>query len=173
MRRKEKGYGLLSLAVAVAIAAIIAAGAGMTSLQVIRGTERNEDHARVTQQACSLGRWFTRDALTVKNITVGDDPETVDDEEFLTIYWKDWESGDTYDIRYLWFDDVDSLKLIKRNQIMRDKDGAVIKNTTSLIADSIYSANLSQQDSTWILNLETRSGQQSSMQEYRITQRLN
>ena len=170
MRRKEKGYGLLSLAVAVAIAAMIAAGAGMTSLQVIRGTERNEDRAKVTQQAHNLGRWFTRDALTSGNITAGDDPETGDDEEFLSIFWKDWESGDIYDIRYIWLDDADSLRKIMRTQL---KDGDTTENITALIAVNIYSANLSQQGNTWNLNVETRSGQKSLVQEYRTTKRIN
>ena len=173
MRRQEKGYSLLSLVTAVAIAAIIAAGAGMTSIQFIKGTERNEDNAKVTQQAHNLGRWFTRDALASGNITLGDDPETGDDEEFLTICWKDWESGDNYDIRYIWLDDINSLKKLKRSQVIRNKDGAVIGSKAQTMADSIYSANFSQQGSTWILNLETRSGQESSVQEYRITQRID
>ena len=84
-----------------------------------------------------------------------------------------WESGDIFNVRYIWLDDVDSLKKIKRNQVVRDKDSAVIENVTTLIAYSIYSANLSQQGVTWILNLETRSGQKSSLQEYRTTNRLN
>lgn len=172
MRRKEQGFGLISLAVAIVIAAIIAAGAGMTTVQIIRGTERNEDHAQVIQQAHNLGRWFSRDALMSENITAGDDPETGDDE-FITIYWRDWVSGDTFDTRYLWLDDVDSLKKVKRNQVRRDTEGAVIENTTSLIAFSIYSANLSQQDDTWVLNVEARSGQRSSVQEYKATKRLN
>ncbi len=172
MRRQEKGFGLISLAVAVAIAAMIAAGAGMTTIQVIRGTERNEHQARVTQQAHNLGRWFSRDALMAENITAGDDPETVDDE-FITIYWREWISGDTYNIRYIWLDDVDSSKKVQRNQVKRDKDDAVTENITSLIAYSLSSANLSRQDNTWILNLETCSGQKSSIQEYRATKRLN
>jgi type II secretory pathway pseudopilin PulG len=172
MRRKEKGFGLISLAVAIAIGSLIAAGAGMTCIQIIRGAERNNNHAEVIQQAHNLGRWFSRDAPMAENITFGDDPETGDDE-LLTIYWKDWESGDTYDIRYIWLDDVDSLKRLKRNQVMRDKDGDLAENITSLIACSIYSANLSQQDDTWILNVETHSGNKSSLQEYRTTQRLN
>lgn len=172
MRRQEKGFGLTSLAVAVAIAALIAAGAGMTTIQVIKGTERNEHHARVTQQAHIFGRWFSRDALMAENITAGDDPGTVDDE-FITIYWKEWISGDTYNIRYILLDDVDSLKKVQRNQVKRDKDGAVTENITSPVAYSLYSANLSKQDNTWILSLETRSGQKSSIQEYRATKRLN
>ena len=163
---------MVSVAVAMLIASMVAAGAGMTSIQIIKGTERNENRAKVTQQAHNLGRWFSRDALMAANITAGDDPGTGDDEEFITIYWKDWESGDTFDIRYIWLDDVDSLKKVKRNQVKRDKDGAVIDSVTSLIADSIYSANLSQQDNMCILNLEARSGQNSSVQEYKITKRL-
>lgn len=172
MRRREKGFGLISLAVAIAISAIIAAGAGMTSMQIIRSTERNENHVEVVRQAQNLGRWFSRDAQMSENITAGDNPGTAD-EEFITLYWKDWESGDMFDIRYLWIDRADSLKRIKRNQVTRDRDGDVTENITSLIADSIYSANLSQQDNTWILNIETRSGQKSSVREYKITKRLS
>ena len=169
---QEKGFGLIGLAVAVAIAALIAAGAGMTTIQVIKGTERNEHHARVTQQAHILGRWFSREALMAENITAGDDPGTVDDE-FLTLHWREWISGDTYNIRYIWLNDADSLNKVQRNQVKRDKNGAVTENKTSMIAYSLYSANLSRQDNTWILSLETRSGQKSSIQEYRVTKRLN
>lgn len=172
MRRKEKGFGLISLAVAIAIGALIAAGAGMTCLQIIKGTERNNTHAEVIQQAHNLGRWFSRDALMAESITAGNDPETGDDE-LLTIYWKDWESGDIFDIRYMWLDDVDSLKRLRRNQVRRDKEGDVAENITSLIAFSICSANLSQQNDTWILNVETHSGDKSSAQEYRTMKRLN
>jgi Tfp pilus assembly protein PilE len=172
MRRKEKGFGLISLAAAIAIGSLIAAGAGMTCLQIIKGTERNNNRAEVIQQGHNLGRWFSRDALMAEDITAGNDPETGDDE-LLSIYWKDWESGETYDIRYIWLDDVDSLKRLKRNQVMRDKEGTLAENITSLIACSIYSANLSQQNDTWILNLETHSGNRSSVQEYRTAQRLN
>jgi len=172
MRRKEKGFSLISIAVTIAIAALIAAGAGMTSLQIIRGTARNENHAEVIRQAQNLGSWFSRDALMAESITAGDNPETGDDE-LLTIYWKDWESGDTFDIRYILLDYVDSLKQLKRNQVMRYKDGTVGDNTTSLMAFGVYSASLSQQDDTWILNIETHSGQKQSVTEYKITKRLD
>ncbi|MFC1942129.1 type II secretion system protein J [Chloroflexota bacterium] len=172
MMVKEKGFGLISLAVAIAISAMVAAGAGMTSVHIIKGTERNEAHAEVIRQAHNLGRWFSRDALTAANITAGDDLGTAN-EEFITIYWKDWESGETCDIRYIWLDYIDSLKQLKRNQVKRDKDGGVTDNTTTLMAYNISSANLSQQDNLWILNVETRSGQKTSVKEYKIMKRLN
>ena len=106
------------------------------------------------------------------NITDNDDPGTVD-EEFITLYWKDWESGDSFDIRYMLYDDADSLKLVKRNQVKRDKDGDITDNSTTLVADSIYSANVSQQTDTRILNVETRWGQTSSTREYKVVKRLD
>ena len=172
MRRKEKGFSLISLAVSIAISAIIAYGAGMTAIQVIKGTERNNDHAKVTQQARNLSRWFGRDSLMAENITAGDDLGTGDDE-FITIYWKDWESGDTFDVRYVWLVDADSLKQMKRKQVVRDKDSIVIGSSATLMANGIYSASISQQGNMWILSLETRSGQKSSIREYRTASRLN
>ncbi len=172
MKRQEKGFALIDLAVSIAIAAIITAGAGMTTVQIIKGTERNENHATVIRQAHNLGRWFSRDALTAANVTAGDDPETAD-SELMTIFWKDWESADIYNISYIWLEGSDSLWQIKRREVMRDMDGAVVNNTTTLIANGIYSANLTQQDDTWILDIETRSGQDSSALEFKVAKRLD
>lgn len=169
MNRQEKGFGLITLAVTIAIASMVAAGAAITVVQIFKGTEQNEDRAEVTRQMQNLGRWFSRDALMAEQITAGDNPETGNDE-LCTIYWKDWESGDIYDIRYIWLDDADSLRKVMRTQL---KDGDTTENITTLIAANIYSANLSQQGNTWNLNVETRSGQKSLVQEYRTTKRIN
>jgi type II secretory pathway component PulJ len=169
--RKEKGFTTAGVLVTIALASLIALGAGMTVAQIIKGTERNENHAEAVRQAQNLGRWFSRDALAAANITGGDDPETGDDE-LLSIWWKDWENGDNYDIRYIWLDDVGSLKQVKRNQVVRDRSGNIIQNTTTLIADSVYSANLSWQDDAWVFDIETHSGQRQTEREYKITQRL-
>jgi len=170
--KKERGFGLITLVIVIAISAMIAAGAGMTTIQIIKGTERNEDHIQAIRQAQNLGRWFSRDAMMSENITAGDDTGT-SDVELLTSYWKDWENGDTFNVHYLCFDDVDSLMQIKRTLITRDKDGAITENITTLVAFGIYSANLSQQDDTWIMSVEARSGQKNAVQEYRVTERLN
>ncbi len=171
MKRDESGFGLIGLAVAIAITAIIVAGAGMGTVQVIKGTQRNNDHMTVIRQAQNLGSWLSRDALMAQTINASDDAGTAEDE-FVIMYWKDWENGDTHDIRYIWLDGANSLKIFKRKQLTNDKDGLEIGNTTTLIAHSIYSANLSQQGSTWWLSVETRSGQRSLMREYKINQRL-
>ncbi len=171
MKRDERGFSLIILAVAVAISAIIAAGAGMSTVQIITGTQRNNDHATVIRQAQNLGSWFSRDVLTAQTINATDDLGTADDE-FVIIYWKDWESGDTHDIRYVWFDDAGSLKYLQRKQITRDKNGIETGNTITLVAGNIYSANLTQQANIWCLSVETRSGQKSLTREYKISQRI-
>ena len=171
MIRQEKGSSLINLTVSLAIAVLIAAGAGITAVQILKGTERNENHARETQQTHNLGRWFSRDALMAENITAGDNPETPDDE-LLSMYWREWTSGDTYNVRYIWLDDFDSLKKVMRNQVTHDKEGTVTENKTSLIAHSISTANLSQQANTWVLNNEINQPNHC-MHEYRAAKRTN
>jgi type II secretory pathway pseudopilin PulG len=166
MRRREKGFGVVGMVVTLVIASIVAAGAGMTALQVIKGNDRNQNHARVIQQAHSFGRWFSRDALSAWEITTGDD-------EFITIFSRDWESGDTCDISYILSDAVGSLKEVYRNRVKRNIDGVITENVTTLISDSLFSANITQQDDTYILDIETRWGKKSAVQEYKITKRFN
>jgi len=170
--KKEKGLMTISLVVAVVIAAIIAAGAGITVTQILMGTDRNEQHIEAVRQAQNLGRFFSRDAMMADDITAGDDLETAD-EELVSMYWKDWANGDTCNVRYLWLDDVDSSKRVKRNVLERDKDGIVTDNTTTIIAYRIYSANITQDNDTWILNVETDLGSRNLLREYKVTDRLS
>lgn len=151
--------------VALVIASIVAA-AGMTALQIIKGNDRNQNHARVIQQAHNLGRWFSRDALSAWEITTGED-------ELIAIFGRDWESGDTCDISYILSDDVSSLKKVYRNRVKRNIDGVITENVTTLIADSLFSANITQQDDTYILDIETRWGEKRAVREYKITRRLD
>jgi type II secretory pathway pseudopilin PulG len=172
MRKEEKGLSSISLVVAVAVAAIIAVGAGITVTQILMGTDRNEQHIEAVRQAQNLGRFFSRDAMMADDITAGDDLETAD-EELVSMYWKDWANGDTCNVRYLWLDDVDSSKRVKRNVLERDKDGIVTDNTTTIIAYRIYSANITQDNDTWILNVETDLGSRNLLREYKVTDRLS
>jgi len=163
---------LIEVIVAVAISAIISAVALMTVAQIVRSSESNNDCTTTIRQAQNLGHWISQDVLMAQTITVGDDPETTTDVEFITSTWMDWETGDTYDIRYLWFDSADSLKIVKRNQVTRDMDGVEVDNRTTLVANNIYAADLSFQDGIWTLSVETRSGDKSVTREYEIGYRL-
>jgi len=171
MKRDEKGFILVNLAVVIAIVAMIAAGAGMTTVQVIKGSQRSSDWTTAVRQAQNVGYWVSEDALMAQTITISDDPETTD-VEFIIVYWKDWETGDIHDIRYVWLDSADSLNKLKRKHLTRDRHGVEIGNKTTLVADNIYAASLSWQDGKWSLSVETRSGEKSATREYEISQRL-
>ena len=170
MRQNEKGFIIVNLAVVIAIAAIITLGAGMTTVQIIKGSQRTNDWTAAIRQAQNVGYWVSEDALMAQTITIGDDPETVN-VEFIILSWKDWETGDVHDIRYVWFDSVDSLKKLKRTQVTKDRDGVEIENKTTLVADNIYTANLTWQDGMWRLSVEARSGEKRITREYEISQR--
>jgi prepilin-type N-terminal cleavage/methylation domain-containing protein len=167
----EKGYSLVELLVAISVSAVLAAGAGMTTFQIFRGSKQNNDWNVAIRQAQSLGQWVSQDALMVNTIDIVDDPET-EDVEFISLFWKDWENGDTYNTRYLWLDSADSLKQLTREQVTYNIDGVEINNTTSLVADNVYSATLTPQTNSWRLTVETRSGTRSVTREYEISQRL-
>jgi prepilin-type N-terminal cleavage/methylation domain-containing protein len=167
----EKGYSMVELLVAVSVSAVLAVGAGMTTFQIFRSSKQNSDWNVAVRQAQSLGQWVSEDALMVSTIDIGDDPET-GDVEFISLFWKDWEDGDTYDTRYLWFDSADSLKELRRKQVKRDNNGAITDDTTVLVATNIYAATLTPETNSWRLTVETRSGSRSVTREYEISQRL-
>lgn len=171
MKLDQRGSGAVEAAVAIAIAAIVAAIAGMTAAQILMGSETNHDLTTTIRQAQSLGYWLSRDVLTSQAISTVDDTGTTD-IEFFTGSWKDLETGNTYDIRYIWFDSTGGLKGFRRKQVIRDTDDVVIDDRTTLVADNIYTAVLSLEGGVWKLSVETRSGEKSVTREYKIGQRL-
>lgn len=170
MNLNEKGFSLLEMIVAISVGAIIALGASMTTVQMINVTARNNHQTTAIRQAQNVGFWMSQDLLMGHSANVSDDPGTPD-TEFVTITWKHWETGDYYDIRYVWTDSIESLKKLKRNQITRDKNGLIIETKSMLIADNILSANLSLQNGVWDLSVGTRSGKISEFREFEINKR--
>ena len=170
--RSENGFTLIELIVAISVTAVITLGTGMTTAQIINVSQRSNDSMTVARQSQNVGHWVNRDSLMAQTITIGDDPETAGDVEFIIVYQKDWDTGDTHEIRYVWVDSADSLKKLKRKQLTLDKDGVELTNKTTLVADHIYSANISWQDSMWSLSVEARSDEVSTTKEYEISQRL-
>jgi len=171
MRRSEKGSIFINSLLAIAISAILAAGAGITISQMTTVTQSNNDRMTAVRQIQNVGYRFSQDAPMAQTVTAEDDPETTD-TEFIILYWKDWETGDTYDIRYIWHDSTNSTKRLTRKQVTHDKDGVEIGNETTLIAFNIHTASLSWQDGAWRLSVEAYSEEKVLTREYKITQRL-
>ncbi len=171
MKRGERGFTAIEVLVAMAIVALIAGGAAMATVQIVQGAERTSDRMIAVRHAQSTGYWVSNDALMAQKIDIGDDPET-EDVEFITVYWKDWETGETHEIRYICLDSSGGLKKLERKHLTRDKDWVEIENKVTFVADNIYTANFSAQDGGWRLTVEARSGTRSETREYEISQRL-
>lgn len=167
----EKGFTFIEVAIAVSVSALLAIGAGMTTMQIFTGSHQNNDWNVAVRQAQSVGQYISQDALMVNAIDIGDDPGT-SDVEFISMFWKDWENGNTYNTYYLWFDSENSLKELMRRQVTRDSNSTVISDTTIMIATNICDATLTQQTNSWRLTVETRSGERSVVREYEISRRL-
>ncbi len=166
----DKGFTLLEMAVTLAITAIIAFGASITTFQIIKASGSSQNLLTATNQANILGNMMCRDILTAQTVNATDDADTADNELVL-ISWRDWETGNAYDIRYIWLPSADSLQKLKRKQMIYDMDNVLISTHTTLVADNIYSANLTQLDKRWLLAVESRSGDKSLIREYIIGSR--
>ncbi len=173
MKLNEKGFTFVELAVVIAISALLALGAGTTTIQMLQHSRSSTNWSNAVRQAQNIGYWVSNDAQMAKTIEIGDDPGTAGEVEFIIVHWKDGETGDTHKIRYIWLDSVDSLKKMKRNEVTKDNDGVEIGNKTTLVADNINTATFSEITGGWQLNVETRSGDKSVTREYDISQRYS
>ena len=71
MKNGEKGFTLIELVVALAIAAFVTAAASMTIITMMRLTPKNNNWAIALRQVQDAGYWISRDVLMSDNITVG------------------------------------------------------------------------------------------------------
>ena len=171
MRRYEKGFTIIEVAVATAITVMFCAVVALTAVQIISSSQRNNDWATAVHYTQNIGYWVRQDALMAQSVNATDDPETTD-VEFIILNWKNWETGDIHNIRYILLDSADSLKKVQRKELTLDNNGVEIGNDTTFIADNINTANLYQQDDAWRLSVEVVSGKKYSAKTYRIGYRV-
>ncbi|MBA7685659.1 hypothetical protein ES703_94084 [subsurface metagenome] len=177
IKRDQRGFTLIELLVALAIVALIAGAAVMTMFQVINVTKSSNDRMTVIRQVQNAGYWISHDTLMAQNVVTGNDPETPEEDEFITLSWtdrKDWEDDEddeVHKIVYTFYDMADGLKKLKRTHLIDD----VISEQT-LIAEYIDSAASffePEQDDIWKLTIRAHSGTQTETREYEINPRVN
>jgi hypothetical protein len=167
----EKGFMFLTMMVALAVLSLIALGAAVTTAQILKQSHLNRDYATIVRQAQNVGFSVSQDMVMARMVSNVDNA-TTPDVEFVTIIWKDWESGFKHDIRYIWSNPADSLKKVIRKCTTYDENGLEINSTNILLADNIYSANLTRPNDTWRLTVEAWSGDKSVIREYEANQRV-
>ena len=172
MKRGEKGFTLIELLVVMAIVALIAIAANMSLFQVLKGTERSNDHTTAVRQVQNAGYWISQDIQMAQSIVTFNDPGTPE-YEFIILNWSNWENGQVHKIVYTFHDMADGLKKLKRQHLIHDAEGGEIGNEMTFVAEYIESASISEQDSTWKLTIQARSGAETEIREYEVKPRVD
>jgi prepilin-type N-terminal cleavage/methylation domain-containing protein len=153
MKRNEKGFTLIELIVTISIVALIAGGATMSIFQVVKGSERSNNHETAVRQVQNAGYWISHDTQMAQYVDTDDNtgtPET----EVLTLTWVGWEWKDhhgnqyidSYVVRYT----CDSNKLQRHQKITTEKydsSGHFVETTelqdSLLVAEHITALSIS------------------------------
>ena len=131
MKQGERGLTLIELTVTVAIVALIAAGANMSVFQVLKGTERNNDHMTAVNQVQNAGYWISRDAQMAKNITT----ENLTPPEFLVLAWTEEDTDPVHQHQVIYTLEAMPGSELKRLRRSHSVDGGAVN--TALVAQYI------------------------------------
>ncbi|MFC2044083.1 prepilin-type N-terminal cleavage/methylation domain-containing protein [Chloroflexota bacterium] len=130
MKLREKGYTLVELLIAVTIMVVASGAAGAAIFQVIRNTERNNDHMAALLQVQNAGYWISRDARMAQSVTTD-----LSLPELLIVSWNEYDTSDQYQVTYNLEDMAEGgFKKLFRNQSVNDS-----ANITSFVAQYIDS----------------------------------
>ncbi len=175
MKRGEKGYTLIELAVAVTIMVLVSGAASIAIIQILKGTETNNTHMNAVRQVQNAGYSICRDARMAQSI----DTDNLTAPDFLVFNWTEWDSEDeeiyhsaTYSFEGL-AEGIGSLK--------RAHWSSAGANEQTLIAQHIYYSPANPDDSSKaaypapLLTLQLTSivGDEMEIREYRIKHRPN
>jgi len=151
--KNQRGFTIVELMLAIAVAGVITGGITMTIFQVFDGSARTSNHMTAVRQVQNAGYWISHDAQMAQSI----EPDPVDDPltlgtEVLTLAWVGWEYEcggnntciDTYEVCYTCDDDSDKLwRYQKITTNKYDADGHLVVTTetenSSYIAEYITS----------------------------------
>jgi len=100
MKQGEEGFTLIEIVMVIAIIALIVSAAMMATFQVVRGTERSNDHMTAVNQVQNAGYWISRDTQMAKIVAAAD----LTPPDFLILSWDERdeeESVDQYKVIYM------------------------------------------------------------------------
>ena len=168
MRRKEFGFTIIELLIAISIMAVATVAAGAGIFQTFQNNGRNNDRNAAITQLENASYWISRDVLMSQVVDTSG-------PEFFSANWTEYESGDIYEVTYTFADmDEGDYKNLLRTQLINGTD-----NTTRLVAESINS-DLSKTacnftDGTFNLTITVTAGEgeltQSETRTYEIIPR--
>ena len=173
MRRGEKGFTVIEILVAMAIVALVAHAATITTFQVIHSSERSNSYLTAMQQVQNAGYWISRDAQMAESIST----DNLSFPNLVIINWTERNYGDEpiyHSATYFFADLSDGIGKLKRNYW-----NSVGTNENKLVADYIY-FNQADPDNTssasylkpeLAVQLVAQFGDVQETREYRVNRR--
>jgi prepilin-type N-terminal cleavage/methylation domain-containing protein len=89
--RRDMGFTLIELVMAMAIGAIISVAVVASIAQALNGSSRSSNHMVAVRQVQNAGYWVSRDAAMAQT--------TATDPDFLILSWTGWDNKQTQ-VRY-------------------------------------------------------------------------
>jgi len=133
MKLGEKGYTLIELIIATTIMVIATGAAGAAIFQVLRNTERNNNHITAVRQVENAGYSISRDAQMALSVTATGNLTLPD---FLSLSWSEWDDdGNTsyHSANYTFEDLTDGIGKLKRTY-----GSSAGSSAQTLVAQYIY-----------------------------------
>ena len=176
MKQGENGFTIIELVVALAIIALIGSAATMTTFQVIKGTERSNNHMTAVRQVQNAGYWISHDTQIAESAIV----DNLELPDFLILTWaeQDYAGGEPiyHSVTYFFEDLSDAVGKLKRSHW--SSAGA---NEQTLVAEHIYydpndpdnSSKASYESPVLTVQLTAVFGDATETKEYRARHRPN
>jgi len=175
MKVNEKGFTLIELIVAAAITALIGVAAATATIQVINGTDRNNNHITAVSQIQNAGHWISHDTNMANEVVI----DGLTPPNFLILNWTELDND--MDLIYhsatYYFDDLtDGIGKLKRTHW--SSAGA---NEQNLVANYIYyepddpenTSQVSYQQPVITLQVTALFGDITEAREYKMKHRPN
>jgi prepilin-type N-terminal cleavage/methylation domain-containing protein len=152
----QKGFTLVELLIAIAIAAIIMGGIATTFYQIFSVQAGTTNRMYAIRQVQNVGYWVSLDAQNTQSISLVDDINTTE-VEFMVFNWVEW-NGNEFIVRYVIFDNGDMYRYEYEDSV----------ETSSLIAEDITSCEIHEDGGLLIMTVTAEVGSFKQASETRI-----
>jgi len=173
MGKRQSGYTLIELMVAISIMAIASIAAGMAIFQVMGGTEDNNDHMTTIHQVQNAGYWISRDVQMSVSVNATDD---LSFPGFLQLGWTEWDDEGTpiYHLtEYILEESSENIYSLKRSHSYTggETEEMMVAGYIFYQPGADYTSDSSYDDPVLVLSLTSIYNDFRETREYRIKRR--